>query len=143
MSISETTEYTVIKSAIEDFTELEVGKMEFMEKPSMNDDFMMDGRYKHISECDGEETYDDDGNDGELFVVFVCRKNIATLLRVVGTKNRNGVAYVSGAWLPENAFSNTLWSKEEQLRMLRKRYYEINKDFDRVFYMSVFYKNDL
>lgn len=142
MSISETTEYTAIKDAIECFTDLEVGKMDFVEKPMIADEFFTGTKYQHITECDGDASWSDDCDEGELFIVFVCRKNIATLLRSVGTKNRNGVPYVGAGWLPENAFGGSLWSEEEKLRMLRKRYYEVNKQFDRVFYVSVFYKAD-
>jgi hypothetical protein len=83
---------------------------------------------------DGEVGWDE--NDVE-YEVFACVINTAmagerewsqaTLLRSVGRERKDGKAYGGlDVWFPKNAFVGTIWSKEEQVELLQKRFAYIN-----------------
>jgi len=60
----------------------------------------------------------------------------AILLRSVGEERKDGTAYGGlDTWLPKNVFANTLWSRKEQIKLLQKRFADINDD--RLFFYHV------
>lgn len=131
-----------IKDAIESYTGKKVAEMDATYYP---DDFetceKSCGRkyFTHLSEIDGNESYagqvsewvDDGGQDAETIVVFQSKSEPydVVLLRQVGTKNKHGVAYVSDAWLPENAFGKGIWDESKKLYLLRSEYFDRNEDW--------------
>jgi len=131
-----------IKDAIESYTGKKVAEMDATYYP---DDFetceKTCGRkyFTHLSEIDGDESYagqvsewvDDGGQDAETIVIFQSKFEPydVLLLRQVGTKNKHGVAYVSDAWLPENAFGKGIWDESKKLYLLRSEYFDRNEDW--------------
>lgn len=89
---------------------------------------------------DGEVGWNDIGELGEVeYEVYACvihtgmgfcerEFSEATLLRSVGRERKNGTAYRRlDAWLPKNAFGEGIWSKEEQVKLLQKRFAYIHE----------------
>ena len=71
---------------------------------------------------------------GYLCVAFENADGTITLLREVCAKNKNGVPYVSHAWLPEYNFTkDSPVSLTEQEYFLQKRYYDGSLTKPRVF----------
>jgi len=62
----------------------------------------------------------------------------ATLLRSVGREQKDGTAYGGlDAWLPKNAFGKDIWSEEEKIKLLQKRFADINDDYLRFYHVRV------
>jgi hypothetical protein len=133
-----------IKDAIESYTGNKVAEMDATYYP---DDYetceKSCGRkyFTHLSQIDGNDNYASDVSDwnndnrkrmdAETIVVFQSKFEPydVLLLRQVGTKNKNGVAYVSDAWLPENAFGKGILDESKKLYLLRSEYFDRNEDW--------------
>jgi hypothetical protein len=90
---------------------------------------------------DGEVGWNYNGENDEEYEVYACvlhKGDVihATLLRSVGKERKDGTAYGGlDAWLPKNAFGVGIWSREQQVQLLQKRFAEINDD--RLFFYHV------
>ena len=132
-----------IKDAIESYTGNKVAEMDATYYP---DDFETTSKscgrkyFTHLCEIDGNEDYASDvsdwnnsggRSDAETIIVFQSKFEPydVVLLRQVGTKNKHGVAYVSDAWLPENAFGKGIWNESKKLFLLRSEYFDRNEDW--------------
>ena len=143
-----------IKDAIESYTGQKVAEMDANYYP---DDYETCSKscgrqyFTHLCEIDGDDSYASDvsdwnnsggRSDAETIIVFQSKTepNNVVLLRQVGTKNKHGVAYVSDAWLPENAFGKGIWNDEKKLFLLRSEYFDRNEDWAK--FVNVRYADD-
>ena len=143
-----------IKDAIESYTGYKVAEMDCGYYPDDYETCVKScGRkyFTHLCEIDGDEDYAyqvrewneaHERNDAETIVIFQSKFEPfdVVLLRQVGTKNKNGVAYVSDAWLPENAFGKGIWGMEKKMYLLRSEYFDTNEDW--VKFVNVRYADD-
>jgi hypothetical protein len=128
-----------IKHEIESFTGKKVRSIELTDR----DEWERVYNDSHISTIDGAIDWNDglrNADDAETMIVFQSHFNPeeVQLLRQVGIKNQNGVAYISNVWLPENNFKGALFSEKEQLAILRKTYYDRNYEWSDI--IDVFYE---